>query len=177
MFVLQRFLHRLSVVLMVVAALAILLMTFHITADVLLKVFFNMPIIGTLEIVTYFYMVACIFLPLAHLQATGTPILVELFTQKLEPGAIARLDRFGALLTAFYLGMFAWWGGVMAIGKTRIGETIDATYFELPIWPMRWVLVGSCALAAVIALLQVFRRSSDGAGAILENRRLGDLES
>ncbi|MCO5121858.1 MAG: TRAP transporter small permease [Burkholderiaceae bacterium] len=175
--VLERFLHRLSVVLMVVAALVILLMTFHITADVLMKVFFNMPIIGTLEIVTYFYMVACIFLPLAHLQATGTPILVELFTQKLEPGAIARLDRFGALLTAVYLGLIAWWGGSLAIRKMEIGETIDATYFELPIWPMRWVLVGSCALIASIALLQAFRRPPGAAQAGFEARRLGDLES
>lgn len=171
---LERLLHRLSIILMVIAAIAILLMTFHITADVFMKVFLHKPIVGTLEVVTYFYMVACIFLPLAHVQSDGTPILVELFTQNLRPGAIARLDALGELLTAVYLGMFAWWGGALALRKTAIGETIDATYFELPIWPMRWVLVGSCALAALVALLQVFRHRATGPGEL--QRRLGELE-
>lgn len=172
---LARFLHKLAVVLLVAGSLAILLMTFHITADVLMKVFIGTPIVGTLEVVTYFYMVACIFLPLAHVQSSGSPILVELFTQNLKPSAIGWLDAFGTLLTAVYLGMIAWWGGALAIRKTAIGETIDTTYFELSVWPMRWVLVGSCALAALIALLQVFRPRSGDAAHL--DRRLGDLES
>lgn len=172
---LDRFLNGFSIVLMVIGAIVILLMTFHITADVLMKVFLHLPIVGTLEVVTYFYMVACIFLPLAHVQAHGTPILVELFTQKMDPRRVAWLDAFGALLTAFYLGMLAWWGGSLAIRKTAIGETIDATYFELPVWPMRWVLVTCCALTAVIALRQVFRRPSAAQDDPLR-RQLGDLE-
>ncbi len=173
----ERFLQRISGVMLFLGGVAILLMTFHVTADVLFKVAFNYPIVGTLELVTYVYMVACIFLPLAHVQAGRSLIMVELFTQNLSPANLRRLETLGALLTALYLGLIAWWGGVQALGKTRIGETVDATYFELPIWPMRWLLVVSCALAALIALLQAFdrhwRTTPNGGDA---GQRLGELE-
>lgn len=157
-------------------AVIILLMTLHVTADVLFKVGFDTPIIGTLEFVTYVYMVACIFLPLPHVQSDRSLIIVELFTQKLSAQAIARLDAMGTLLTAAYIGLIAWWGGVQAIGKTAIGETVDATYFELPVWPMRWVLVACCAVMALIAFVQVFdRRWRLPAGDAAE-RKLGELE-
>ncbi len=172
----ERFLQRLSAVMLFLGALFILLMTFHVTADVLFKVGFNTPIIGTLELVTYVYMVACIFLPLPHVQSDRSLISVELFTQKMSPANIGRLDALGTLLTAVYLGLIAWWGGVQAIGKTRIGETVDATYFELSVWPMRWVLVFCCAVAALIALLQVFDRRWRQPAAPETDRRLGELE-
>lgn len=174
----ERILERLSGVLLVLGAAFILLMTFHVTADVLLKVAANRPIAGTLELVTYIYMVACIFLPLPHVQASGALIVVELFTQKLPARHVSRLDAIGAFLTFVYLGMIAWWGGMLAVNKTEIGETADATYFELPIWPMRWVLVVCCGIAALIALLQAFKRpplSAQPRPDSLE-RRLGELE-
>ena len=68
MALIERFLQRVSRVMLFLGAVAILLMTFHVTADVLFKVGFHYPIVGTLEVVTYFYMVACIFLPLADVQ-------------------------------------------------------------------------------------------------------------
>ncbi len=176
MALIERFLQRISGVLLFLGGLVILLMTLHVTADVLLKVAFNYPIIGTLELVTYVYMVSCIFLPLAHVQADRSLIKVELFTQNMSVANIARLDILGSLATALYLGLIAWWGGVQAIGKTRIGETVDATYFELPIWPMRWLLVVCCGLAALIALLQAFDRSWRKPAGEAENRRLGELE-
>jgi TRAP-type C4-dicarboxylate transport system permease small subunit len=172
----ERFLQRLSAAMLFIGALVILLMTFHVTADVLFKVGLNKPIVGTLEFVTYLYMVACIFLPLPHVQADRSLIAVELFTQKMSAANIGRLDALGALLTAVYLGLIAWWGGVQALGKTRIGETVDATYFEFPIWPMRWVLVFCCAVAAVIALLQVFDRRWRAPEEAAADRRLGELE-
>ena len=177
MALIERLLQRVSGVMLFLGAMAILLMTFHVTADVLFKISLNYPIVGTLEVVTYFYMVACIFLPLAAVQASRSLISVELFTQNLSPANIGRLDAFGALLTALYLGLIAWWGGVQALGKTRIGETVDATYFELPIWPMRWLLVLCCGVAALIALLQaVDRRGRTSSGAAAKPRH-GDLGS
>ncbi len=178
MAIIERILGRAADALIALAGVIILLMTFHVTADVLLKVSIGWPIIGTLELVTYVYMVACIFLPLPHVQASRSLILVELFTQKMSERSIARLDAFGALLTFAYLGMIAWWGGLLAIGKTEIGETADATYFELPIWPMRWVVAICCGVAALIAITQAFgrRTPSSGADADALERRLGELE-
>ena len=53
-------------------ALALVAMMVHVTADVVLKITLNWPVAGTLEIVSYVYMVACTFLPLAHPRCDAT---------------------------------------------------------------------------------------------------------
>ena len=151
-----RSLHQAGEATLLVGALALFAMMLHITADVLAKLGWNSPIIGTLEIVTYIYMVACTFLPLAHVMLSRSMIIVEAFTTKLSQPAVLRLDSLVGLLTFAYFAMIAVMSGRHAIGKTVIGEVQDATYFELPIWPMRWILVISCALAAAVALFNAY---------------------
>lgn len=138
---------------LLVGGLAIFAMMLHITADVLMKLAFNAPLPGALEIVTYIYMVACTFLPLAHVVVSRTMIVVEVFTQGLSPKGLLRLESGLALLSCAYFGAMAVMSGLQAAAKTRIGEIQDATYFELPVWPMRWVVVLACALTALAVLL------------------------
>ena len=159
-------------------AIALLAMMVHVSADVIMKVALNQPIMGTLEIVSFIYMVGCTFLPLAHVQLSRTLIIVEVFTQKLAPEKNLRLDIAAAVLTVAYLLLLAIMGSVVALAKTEIGEAQDATYFDLPVWPMRWVFCASCGLAALIALYQLiddfrlarFGRRFDGSTSI----KLGD---
>ena len=159
-------------------AIAVLAMMLHVTADVLMKVALNQPIMGTLEIVSFVYMVGCTFLPLAHVQLSRTLIIVEVFTQNLAPEKNLRFDIGAAALTVAYLSLLAVMGAVVAVAKTGIGEAQDATYFDLPVWPMRWVFCISCGLAALIALYQLiddfrlarFGRRFDGSTSI----KLGD---
>lgn len=159
-------------------AIAVLAMMVHVTADVLMKVALNQPIMGTLEIVSFVYMVGCTFLPLAHVQLSRTLIIVEVFTQNLAPEKNLRFDIGAAVLTVAYLSLLAVMGAVVAVAKTGIGEAQDATYFDLPVWPMRWVFCISCGLAALIALYQLiddfrlarFGRRFDGSTSI----KLGD---
>lgn len=136
-------------------AIAVLAMMLHVTADVIMKVALNQPIMGTLEIVSFVYMVGCTFLPLAHVQLSRTLIIVEVFTQNLAPEKNLRFDIGAAVLTVAYLSLLAIMGAVVAVAKTGIGEAQDATYFDLPVWPMRWVFCISCGLAALIALYQL----------------------
>jgi TRAP-type C4-dicarboxylate transport system permease small subunit len=159
-------------------AIAVLAMMVHVTADVLMKVALNQPIMGTLEIVSFVYMVGCTFLPLAHVQLSRTLIIVEVFTQNLAPEKNLRFDIGAAVLTVAYLSLLAIMGAVVAVAKTEIGEAQDATYSDLPVWPMRWVFSISCGLAALIALYQLiddfrlarFGRRFDGSTSI----KLGD---
>lgn len=148
-------LARLANVFLWAGAVAIIAMMLQVTADVVLKVAANEPIVGTLEIVSYVYMVGCTFLPLAHVQLSRSHIVVEVFTQKLADATNLRLEMGGALLNVLYLAVLAGMGFLVALDKTEIGETQDATFFQLPVWPMRWVFVGSCALTALIALYQM----------------------
>lgn len=137
-------------------ALSILAMMLHVSADVILKVALNAPVMGTLEIVSFIYMVACTFLPLPHVVASRGLIVVELFTQKMAPRDILRLDAIVGLATVLYLALLGVMGTLRAIDKMDIGETQDATYFELPVWPMRWVLAAACCVAAIMASYNIF---------------------
>lgn len=171
-------LSRLADIFLWAGAIAVLAMMVHVSADVIMKVALNQPIMGTLEIVSFVYMVGCTFLPLAHVQLSRTLIIVEVFTQKLAPEKNLRLDIAAAVLTVAYLLLLAIMGSVVALAKTEIGEAQDATYFDLPVWPMRWVFCASCGLAALIALYQLiddfrlarFGRRFDGSTSI----KLGD---
>jgi TRAP-type C4-dicarboxylate transport system permease small subunit len=171
-------LSRLADIFLWAGAIALLAMMVHVSADVIMKVALNQPIMGTLEIVSFIYMVGCTFLPLAHVQLSRTLIIVEVFTQKLAPEKNLRLDIAAAVLTVAYLLLLAIMGSVVALAKTEIGEAQDATYFDLPVWPMRWVFCASCGLAALIALYQLiddfrlarFGRRFDGSTSI----KLGD---
>jgi TRAP-type C4-dicarboxylate transport system permease small subunit len=173
-----RLLSRLADIFLWAGAIAVLAMMLHVSADVLMKVALNQPIMGTLEIVSFVYMVGCTFLPLAHVQLSRNLIIVEVFTQKLAPEKNLRFDIAAAVLTVAYLLLLAIMGAVVALAKTEIGEAQDATYFDLPVWPMRWVFCASCGLAALIALYQLiddfrlarFGRRFDGSASI----KLGD---
>ncbi|WP_162915042.1 TRAP transporter small permease [Desertibaculum subflavum] len=154
MALIDKLLERASGVLLTFAGIVIMVMMLHITADVLAKVLLNHPIIGTLEFVAVIYMVATIFPALPHVQWGRGNIIVELFTQKLPAQQRLGLDALGALLTFVYLGLIAWMGAETAWHRTTIGETQDATFFEVPVWPSRWVLVVGAAFAALIALHQ-----------------------
>ena len=173
-----RLLSRLADIFLWGGAIAVLAMMLHVSADVLMKVALNQPIMGTLEIVSFVYMVGCTFLPLAHVQLSRNLIIVEVFTQKLAPEKNLRFDIAAAVLTVAYLLLLAIMGAVVALAKTEIGEAQDATYFDLPVWPMRWVFCASCGLAALIALYQLiddfrlarFGRRFDGSASI----KLGD---
>lgn len=137
-------------------ALAILAMMFHVAADVILKVSLNAPIMGTLEIVSFIYMVACTFLPLPHVVASRGLIVVELFTQKMARRDVLGLDALVGVTTVLYLALLGVMGVLRAIDKMGIDESQDATFFELPVWPMRWILAIACCLAAVVALYNIF---------------------
>lgn len=153
----ERILERAAGVLLFFGGLATIVMMLHITGDVIGKMVFNSPIIGTLEFVAVIYMVATIYLSLAHVQAGRSHIIVELFTQRMSDRGKLKLDTVCGLLTAIYLGLMAWMGAMSAWQKTLIGETQDATFFEVPVWPSRWVLVVGTAFAALLAIVQVLR--------------------
>ena len=59
-----RILAGVSTVLAWIGGAALILMMLHIAADVVARYIFNAPLHGTVEIVSAYYMVAVVFLPL-----------------------------------------------------------------------------------------------------------------
>ena len=145
---LERWLAR---ALAALACLALALMMLHVTADVALRTLAGQPLTGTIETVSYYYMVLAVFLPLAWVERRGEHIRVDLFVQLLPAGAQLALYLFACLLGALFFGAMAWQSTLDALRATRGLETIMSNYLFY-IWPARWALPLGL-WAAVLAVL------------------------
>ncbi len=141
-----------------------LLMMLHIAAEVVGRVVFNHPLEATTEIVAGYYMVAVVFLPLAWVARQDDHIVVELFTRRLKPRTILRIDLAAALLTLAYIGFFTLQTVLKAIEETGAGEVWETASGYVAIWPSRWLLPISGALMTLHVLLRVLRDGSRAFG-------------
>lgn len=160
--VLRRTLDLVQKPVMFVAAALIFVMMFHVVFDVLSKYFLNKPIVGTLEIVSNYYMVAIVFLPLAAVQGQGGHVKVEVFTAAIPTRLIAAFDVFAAVLTLIYVGLMTWFVLLEAIEQTEIRERLQVGVQMLPVWPARWfapVGAGLFLLAILLSLGTCIRRA------------------
>lgn len=157
---------RLANVLIWIGALAMIAMMLNICADVAARFFLGTPITGTLELVTYLYMISVVFLPLAMTQLEERHVIVEVFSQRLPGPVIRWIDRFAMLLSAGYVGFIGWWGMQEAIRATARNEVITIVSTDVPLWPTRWLIpLGLLAMLVVVMaqLLRSFLRPKDPA--------------
>ncbi len=158
----RRSLDRLYEGLLYVAGAAMLLMMLHVVLDVGAKYLLDKPIPQTLETVSYYYMVAVLFLPFAYVARTEGHIQVELFTRGLKPRALAWFEVAVGLVTLLAMVVFTWRTGLSALDKTTSGEFRDAAEGIIIVWPSRWILpVGGAAmaLAVLVRLIDDLRRA------------------
>ncbi|MCC2097156.1 MAG: TRAP transporter small permease [Hyphomicrobiales bacterium] len=139
---------------------AVLLMMLHIVADVTGRLFFDRPLFGTTEIISNYYMVMVIFLPLALMTRREGHMTVDLFTQGLGPRSMARLETFIGLATTALLLWFCWETAHEAIESTEVREKLEAGAELFAIWPSRWLLpigLGALAIQQVLKLIDDIR--------------------
>lgn len=137
------------------AALATAAMMLHVAADVAAKLLFRQPLLGTLESVSLFYMVAVVFLPLAAVQRERGHIFIELFTQRLSARAQRSLDGLALLLTFALAATLFWRGFDVAMEKTAVRELSTNIEFQVEVWPGRWFPVIGFGLTALWCFLQL----------------------
>ena len=89
----------LSTILGWLSALCITLMMVHIFADVVLKYTLKLPIVGTAEIVAYYYMLAAVFLPLPLVELRNAGVSVTLLYDMISRKTVRRV-----LLVLAYIG-------------------------------------------------------------------------
>jgi TRAP-type C4-dicarboxylate transport system permease small subunit len=150
----DRLLRRASSVLLVLGGIAATLMMLQIGADIVGKYVFDKPVPATLEIVAWYYMVATIFVPIAYVQLHGKHLTVELFTQGLSQRRLATIEAITAVLTFLYAGTLFVLTFRTAVEETGRGEAQDATFFDLPVWPSRWILPLSLGVMMLIVIRQ-----------------------
>jgi TRAP-type C4-dicarboxylate transport system permease small subunit len=154
-----RSLQLVSALLAGAGMVAMALMMLHVSLDVISKYFFGQPIVGTLETVSSYYMVALLFLPLAAVTRRGQHIRVEVFTNWLAPRPLAGCIAIGLAICAAYGGMMAWRGGVEAVRMTAIREVWESALWDMEVWPARWFVPIGCAAMSLVFVMQALERA------------------
>jgi TRAP-type C4-dicarboxylate transport system permease small subunit len=143
-----------------VAAAALIAMLVHINLDVLGRYLFNAPLPMTIEIVSTYYMVEVVFLPLASVEWRDGHITVDVLARLFGGRAERILFAAVAVLSAAYFAALAWRSALTAIDKFRIGEFAMGTAV-LVTWPTRFLVPLGCGLIALVLLLKAVRRRAD----------------
>lgn len=133
----------------VIAGISLMLMLALIMADVSLKYLMDLPITGTLEIVSYYFMPIAVYLALPYVERAGEHISVPLVTDLLPEPVRRALAIVVALLSAGYLLVVAWACGQKALALTQSGDAVNVIYFDLIIWPARWLVPIAFVLLAI----------------------------
>lgn len=136
------------------AALFVLLMALHMTADVIAKYFFNVPIGGTTEIVSFYYMIGIVFLPIGRVETRERQIAVDILYDFAGPRARRALRILASLFgLAFFVILLIQTSKdalrALSIGELAMGEAAIA------IWPARLMLpLGfACGTLAILSRL------------------------
>ncbi len=125
-----------------------------VVASVVLRAITSRPIQGDVEL-TQFAIALAISLALPWCQWHRANIIVDFFTQKLQPRARGWLDAAGCLLVALMCALLAWRTGA---GALAVREAFESTMvLELPMWWVYAALAPGLALTALIALVQAAR--------------------
>lgn len=142
--------------LMLVGGIALVLMMVHVTIDVAGKYFLNAPVPVTLEMVSNYYMVAVVFLPLAAVELRGDHIHVELLYARLPRLARRLMDLLAYGLGLFFFGLLTEAAWVVAVRKFEVGEFIMGSY-SVVVWPSRFLVPAGAALIALLLALKLAR--------------------
>ncbi|MCB1398186.1 MAG: TRAP transporter small permease [Rhodobacteraceae bacterium] len=159
----QRILGRLIDAATLVGGIAVLLMILHITADVVAKYVFNAPLPGTIAIVSTYYMVAVVFIPLAFAERRSGHISVEVLTRLLPGRAQRGLSAVAAAYSALIFGLLAWRGFGEAMNKTAIGTFIIEQDTRIDTWPAFWLLPLGAGLMVAALVFKLLRYLAQGA--------------
>ena len=146
--------ERLTHLLGLIAGATVALMMFHVMIDVVGKYAFNAPLPGTAEIVAAYYMIGCVFLPLAWVTMRDEHITADIFISSLPAAARHVIAVLVDILVILYVSAFVWQSTVSAIARTNRGEVWEIIGGYLPVWPTRWFLP---VAGGAMVLVMIFR--------------------
>jgi len=137
---------------MFISSIFLVLMMLHVTADVFMKYFFNSPIEGTFETVTFYYMITVVFLPLALVELRNEHIYVDLFVRRFSNISQQWIYIFACLIGIVYFSILSYQTFIDALKATAERETVMSNYLFY-VWPARWALpIGMGCMVLALAL-------------------------
>jgi TRAP-type C4-dicarboxylate transport system permease small subunit len=144
---------KIAQLLNIVAGAGVCLMAVHVVLDVMGRYAFSKPLDGTIEIVSYYYMIGVIFLPLAAIQLGRRHFAAEVFTDRLPASLLRTILVLGDAFTAILCGIAAWQSAVAAAEKMRGNEHLETAHFIIYQWPGRWITFLGFTLMGAAACL------------------------
>lgn len=161
--------RRLCLAAAALSGVAIVALMLHVSADVAMRTFMNRPILGTLEIVAYWWMVSIAFLGIAYTKIRNEHIAVDLLPDRLpiRQRAVVRLILEVITIAVLLLLVFYGWEAAMssmARGENAVGVT------PIPVWPFRFLLplggllmVAACVAAVLENIGTIAKRQGEHA--------------
>lgn len=137
------------------AAGLVLVLTLLTAAEVLSRYLFNRPIPGTWEL-SQLMLVGIVFLGLAHAQAGGRHVRVELLVRRLGPGIRWWLERLALVLGLGIFAVILWAGARDTWRAWEIGDyTLGSIAF--PVWPSKLMVPLGSLFLTLRFLIQLVR--------------------
>ncbi|MCF8106083.1 MAG: TRAP transporter small permease [Desulfohalobiaceae bacterium] len=155
------FFQRLPTVLVFISGLTLLLMTILITLDVVLRYFFNSPLLFASEL-SEFMMATLIFFALAYTFQHRDHVRVELLVRTLRPSIRRKMRIFTLILALVFLIVFNW-QAYQLILESRL-FTQKSAVMNYPVWiPQITMLIGGIPLLLVVfsSLIRLITKTED----------------
>lgn len=152
---LDKFVTAIASGLALVGAIGVVAMLLHITGYVLLRLFLSSPIPATVEIVSYYYMVAVAFLPIAWAERRGDMIAIEVFAGFFRGGVGKTVDFFVAAVTTAVYFVLTWTTWLAAMREYEAGSFVISLSHIIPTWPGYFALPVGFALAFVVSIYRL----------------------
>src|SRR5690625_2906880 len=151
-----------SKIINIIAGLALLAMMIHVTADVALKYLFNSPIPLTIELVSNYYMIMVVLLPLAIQEDKDKSLIhVELVYEHLPRKFASTLLRLTQIISSLYCFTIALSTIPYAMRHYRSGS-YEGTGYYITTWPSYFLpIIGFGLLAIALFLKAIFPKKSD----------------
>ncbi len=150
----KRILDAATNVTAVIAGLCIVVMMIHVTADVVMRSFFDHPLTGTIVIVANYYMVFLVCLPLAFVERLDQHISVEVLTDMFPPRIKHHLYGWTYPVIAVIFAIIAYATWTEAIGKFALRTFMIEKHMAISIWFGYFALPVGYALLCLYVLLK-----------------------
>lgn len=148
-------------------AVAVGVMTLHVAAGIVSRAVFGASLTGTVEIVSYYYMVFIAFAPWAFAQSLREHIAVDALVGLMSERVRVATRIFATFASLAVTGFVAWALIDQAIRQTGYGEHVVSGIVDVPVWPARWVAVSGVVAMIVVLVAQLL----DPAGIAAAERR------
>ena len=132
------------------SAICISLMMIHVFADVILKYALKRPIVGTAEVVAYYYMLAAVFLPLPLVELRNAGVCVTLFYDRMSTSVRHIIVLFSYVGQFLFYSILAYQSGLDALDSLGKLEVVEGQ-ITLYIWPATFFLPLGLGVAAILS--------------------------